>query len=169
METTTKTIWAAKIEENLYKYDVLSVAVNKWIDTPPYATEQNVVIQDFSNKVSLGWVRSQAEQGSDGIFKISGLSGGVGPKPVKCYMIIPFPFENRANWNFTAVENVEKEPQKGKPYIVAIESTVYGRTTYRLAVAYYKPGTYSDWIGYDSRECADTVIGWRDFPRPKQG
>ncbi len=168
MKLATKTIWVEKIEDNRCLYEVISVAVNKWIDTPPYATLHNVVIQDYSNNVALGWVESRAEQGPDGLYKISGLYGGVGPKSLKCYMIIPFPFENCTGWNFIAVEDVEKKPRKGKPYIVAIESVVFNRTTYRLATAYYEPGTHSDWIGYNFNGCAHTVIGWRNFPRPKQ-
>lgn len=162
------TIWAAKIEEGKYLYEKTEVETNKWIDTPPYATQQGVLIQDYNKNVSLAWVESKVEPGADGIYKISGLTGGAGPRPVKCYMIIPLPFEDRTSWNISAVEETERTPKKNRPYIVALEIQENGRTTYQLATAYYDPGKYSDWIGYNFKGCTKTVIAWREFPRPKR-
>lgn len=91
-------ILAAKIEDGRYLYEEKQVEANRWIDTPPYATQQNVLIQDYSGNISLGWVQSVILPDKDGTYKISGLSGGTGAKAVKCYMIIPFPFEDSKGW-----------------------------------------------------------------------
>lgn len=143
------------------------VEANKWIDIPPYATEQSVLIQGYDNHISLEWVQSVILPGADGIYKISGLSGGNGARAVKCYMIIPFQFEDPAGWNITTCEEVVKTPKKGKQYLVALEVLENCRTTYRLATAYYDPKKYSDWVGYDFRDGKRSIIAWRGFPRPK--
>ena len=145
-----------------------AVEANKWIDTPPYATKQGVLIQGYDNSISLEWVQSVVSPGADGIYKISGLSGGNGARAVKCYMIIPFPFEDPTGWNITAYEENVKTPKPGKRYIVTVEVLENCRTTYRLATAYYDPKKYSDWAGYDFRDGTRSIIAWRDFPRPKK-
>lgn len=42
--------------------------------------------------------KSRVEPGKDGVYQIAGLKGVEGSKPVKCYLIIPFPFGDRAGW-----------------------------------------------------------------------
>lgn len=160
-------ILAAKIENNLYLYVKKQVEANKWIDVAPYATQQNVLIQDHSGHISLGWVQSVILPEKDGTYKISGLSGGTGAKAIKYYMIIPFPFEDSRGWVFTAEETERPTPKKSKPYLVTVETLEHGRTTYKLATAYYDPQKYRDWIGYDFRDGTRSIIAWRDFPRPK--
>lgn len=160
-------ILAAKIEDGRYLYEEKQVEANRWIDTPPYATQQNVLIQDYSGNISLGWVQSVILPDKDGTYKISGLSGGTGAKAVKRYMIIPFPFEDSKGWFFTAEETGGPTPKKGKPYIVTLDILKAGRTTYKLATAYYDPKKYSDWVGYDYRDGTKSIIAWRNFPRPK--
>ena len=147
-------ILAAKIEDGRYLYEEKQVEANRWIDTPPYATQQNVLIQDYSGNISLGWVQSVILPDKDA-------------KAVKCYMIIPFPFEDSKGWFFTAEETGGPTPKKGKPYIVTLDILKAGRTTYKLATAYYDPKKYSDWVGYDYRDGTKSIIAWRNFPRPK--
>lgn len=160
-------IWTAKIENNLYLHEEKQVETNRWIDIPPYAVQQNVLIQGYDNQVFLGWVESVILPEKDGFYKISGLSGGCGGRAVKYYMIIPFPFEDNKGWTFTAEEDRGPMPKKSKPYLVMVETTEHGKTTYKLATAYYDPQKYRDWIGYDFRNGTRSIIAWRDFPRPK--
>ena len=160
-------IWAAKIENDLYLHEEKQVETNRWIDIPPYAVQQNVLIQDYSGNISLGWVQSVILPEKDGTYKISGLSGGTGAKSIKYYMIIPFPFEDSKGWVFTAEETRGPTPKKDKPHIVMLEILKAGRTTYKLATAYYNPQKFSDWVGYDYRDGTKSIIAWRNFPRPK--
>ncbi len=163
-------IWKAKIDENnLFQHETVKVKANEWIDVPPYAIQQNVMIQDLQDNVFFGWVECCVRLDENGIYKVVGLQGGYGCKPLKYYMIIPFPFDDRADWNFTFNEEDERVPKENKQYIVALEVKEGTRTTYKLALAYYKPGKYSDWLGYDFKDCSKTIIAWREIPRPKKG
>ena len=160
-------ILVAKIENGRYLYEKKQVEANRWIDIPPYATQQNVLIQDYIDNISLGWVQSVILPEKDGTYKISGLTGGTGGKSIKYYMIIPFPFEDSRGWVFTTDETEGPTPKKSKPYLVTVETLRYGKTSYRLATAYYDPKKYSDWVGYDYRDGTKSIIAWRNFPRPK--
>ncbi len=136
--------------------------------SPPYAVMQGVLIQDFQNSISFGWVECHVKQNKNRMYEIAGLQGGNGNKPIKCYMIIPFPFDDYTGWNFVFDDN-EITPKKNKPYIVAIEDKSGRCTTYELAISHYIPGKYSDWDGYDFKECSKAVIAWREMPCPKKG
>ena len=170
-EKITKMIWKAKINGSRYGYEEVIVNYNEWLNIPPYATLQDVLIQDIKGSVTLGWVESQIyEDLNDGSYKVRGIRGGMGGNTLKFYMLIPFPFEDFTYWNWVCDDDfTEKRLKKEKPYIIAVERKSGNHTTYKLSIGYYNPnGKYSDWVGYDYKDCDRTVIAWREIPPPKE-
>lgn len=157
----------AKIdEENKYNYEVEEIAPNVWITETPYSIQQNVFIQDYGDNVSFSWVGSNIVQDENGLYKISGLYGGYGAKPVKCWMKVPFPHEDFTGWHSEYVEDVDFPRKKNHQYLVCVEVQEYGRTTYELRITKYSHSKNSEWLGYDIHNRARNVIAWRELPRP---
>lgn len=159
-----KEITVPELEDNRYLMGKTLVPVNSWIDTPPYSIIQEVFVQDFNGNVSFAWVGCRLEQNEDE-FKIAGLQGDIGNKPLKYYMIIPMPFEDPAGWNFA---ESEKQPIKNRQYLVAYEEKCGNHISYHFRLSHYIPGKYSDWSGFNYQNSND-VIAWREIPRSKKG
>lgn len=166
MAKDTIALHTPRLEDGLYLMGETTVKLNAWIDTPPYATMQSVFTQDFDGNVAFEWVESQLTQDTDGNYKIIGIGNS---KPLKYYMIVPMPFDNPDGWHWAMDEEAPIRPRTGKQYVIAVEERMGMHTGYKLCIAYYKPGKYSDWAGFESAELANsrTVIAWREFPRPK--
>ena len=146
-------------EENKYGYEITEIIPNKWITDTPYAVEQNVFIQDMDNNISFSWVDSSVKEDKDGNYHIVGIEGGVGPKPLKCWMKIPFPHEDFTGWHSEYVIDSDSPRKKNHQYLVCTENNDYGRTTYRMQITRYNPGKHTDW------NCSN-VIAWRELPKP---
>lgn len=170
MNTNKKTMWAAKIDEiGNYVYEEVPIIVNRWINTPPYATQQDVLIQDTNDKITLGCVASHVELKKDGRYQVGGIFGGKGPKELKCYMIVPFPFDDPTGWVFFGDE--ERAPRKGQKYLITVELVdECHKRHYFLEIRQCKPGKYSDWAGYDYKGLINqiSVIAWRPLPPARQ-
>ena len=157
---------AAKItDENKYTSELVDVKENEWIDIKPYAPTQNVFVQDYDNNVSFSWVDSNIEQKEDGSLVVNGLIGGIGPKAIKCWMMIPLPHEDFTGWQSEYVWDDERPKIKGREYLVCVEVKKYGRTTYKLMLDLYDPSRKSEWSRCNL-ESSESVIAWRDIPRP---
>lgn len=106
-------------------------------------------------------------QDKNGLYKIGGLCGGHGAKPVKCWMKIPFPHEDFTGWHSEYAEGSELPRKEKHQYLVCVEKREYGRTTYELRIARYAPSSRGDWIGFEFKDRTRDVIAWRELPTPE--
>lgn len=158
----------SKPEGHKYSHKEIQIKPNEWITAKPWAIEQSVFIQDFDDKVEFGWVDCVITKQNDGKYKITGLSGGNGNKPIKCWMKIAFPYDDYTGWYFDGDEEAASKLKKGNIYVVCVESKVGQRARYDIYTARYNPTKTSDWDGYDFKETTRNVIAWRDFPKPSR-
>ena len=153
--------WKAKIVGERFTYDEKEIPCNVWVAEPPYAVKPNVFIQDYSDKVSFSWVDTRIVKEKNGEYKVGGLFGGDGAKPVKCWMAISFPFEDSNGWNGAYINEVEFPKKENKFYLVCIEIKECGRTYYKLKPTLFANGK---WSGIDRKDSNREVIAWREFP-----
>ena len=151
--------YRGRFENGLYGYEITDILANVWTTETPYGTKTEVFIQDFAGNVSFGWVGTHFTQNDDGTYRIDGLEGGDGARPVKYWMPIQPPYENRSHWHSEYFEEDEPPRFPGNQYLVCIERNDYGRTEYRMQVAtWQKSGWY-----------CKNVIAWREIPKAKKG
>ena len=154
--------WRAKVDENnQYVYEVTEIAPNVWTNEIPYAIQQRVFIQDYSDNVSFSWVGDRCIQGEDGAYKLAGLEGGYGKKAIKCWMPVAMPFEDFDGWNSEYIEDPEKPKKHGRKYLLCIEDRANGRTTYSLFPATWDK---NKWVGVNTKDPLKSVIAWREYP-----
>lgn len=144
--------------DNKYLYEEVEAPSNKWITATPWAIQTNVLIQDYTDKIDLAWVDSRISQEADGTYKITGLEGGNGKRPLKCWMHIPLPFEDSTGWHSEYMDGLDAQKKDGKQYIVCIEERLGSYTRYKLQLARCEKG---GWHGLN-------VIAWREIPRAKK-
>jgi len=148
------------------KMRVVDIPPFTWTDAEPYSTQENVVFmkESDSTRTHFGTVY-KAKEG------LSGHPGGLSVwEPARCFMLIPFPFDDPRGWNVLYGADEPTYPQKAndkKRYIVCVEFNNFGRTDYSLREAIYTGETRKDtWIIRNRRRETEQVIAWMEFPKP---